>query len=204
MPFNNLVCVGRFVILVFQLNLSFPVITELVRVLTNRWWSSVRPAALLRWSDIKSKTRCGNFNLHSSRFYLISWLSVQTTIAVVTAAPPCVHISTLILFFLWKLSVNTSLLRLAIDRKQSIHVMSDSAISSICISTLKQCTSCFQYIPFAMFKVTFNLDILIYSYQNKGILKVNICFIIQSNYQTWDLHVWTCQMYECVCLSAMQ
>lgn len=71
---------------------------------------------------LKTKHAVANFNLHSSRFYLISLLSVRTTIAVVTTVPLKAHISTFD-FVSFVKAVNMTLLCLATDRKQSIVFM---------------------------------------------------------------------------------
>lgn len=94
----------------------------------------------------KSNTHCGGFNLHSSRFCLISYVSVHYNQVLWQRRPRAFISSTLSFVFLcffsvkgsYLWSVDTTLFCLAMDRKQSIYVMSNSAISSICISTLEQ------------------------------------------------------------------
>lgn len=68
LPFTNMAVWVNLWSSFVQLNLGFAVVTELALVLMNRWWWSVRPAALLTWTDIKNKPSWGNFNLHCSGF----------------------------------------------------------------------------------------------------------------------------------------
>lgn len=119
-------------ILFFHLNLSFAVIAESVLVLMNRWWWSVRPAALLTPTDVKNQPSCSNLTFLRLR---PDRLGVRPSAEATTACSD-LHRWFTCGFFLLK--VNTTGFRLAIDNKQrmrlSIQIMSDSAINSICIS----------------------------------------------------------------------
>lgn len=128
----------------FQLNLSFPLIPELVQVLTNKWWWSGSPAALLRWTDMKNKTRCGKFQS--------AFLQVLPDQLVVcpdhysccdNSAPESSYLNFWFCFFCESCEYDFALLSNRQKAKYCIHVMSDSAFSSFSISTLKQCALCF-------------------------------------------------------------
>lgn len=128
----------------FQLNLSFPLIPELVQVLTNKWWSSVSPAALLRWTDMKNKTRCGKFQ---SAFLQV----LPDQLVVCPDHYSCCdnsdtessYLNFWFCFFCESCEYDFALLSNRQKAKYCIHVMSDSAFSSFSISTLKQCALCF-------------------------------------------------------------
>lgn len=155
LPFTNMAVWVNLWSSFVQLNLGFAVVTELALVLMNRWWWSVRPAALLTWTDIKNKPSWGNFNLHCSGFlpdHLVVCPDHRNQLRRQQCPPPPPPLQHWFggFFCLWNLcEYNSASLRQQ-STQQSIHVMSDSAISTYL--HVEQCSLRFRYIPFVMLR----------------------------------------------------